>query len=253
MTGCEQCNTYPFPPSHNNYRECICGSNFTCISIAQDHIIQCNAISSRSKDDKSTRKETIPFLSSLSTNIAIEKCIPEALPYIMNFSKTKRELASRLYSFYNTGCFDNALPEEMAIKWNPRLSKTAGRCYSRRDKNGVRRCEIELSTKVINSADRLRDTLIHELCHAACWIISGSRGGHGPLWRTWTEKAMSRFPELPPIARCHTYQTKRKYSYTCEKCGYTIGRDTMSLNTERKVCAKCFGGFQLRKNMLYHI
>lgn len=26
---------------------------------------------------------------------------------------------------------------------------------------------IELSTKVLDSADRLRDTLIHEMCHAS--------------------------------------------------------------------------------------
>ena len=30
--------------------------------------------------------------------------------------------------------------------------------------------KIELSSKVIDSADRLRDTLIHEMCHAAAWI-----------------------------------------------------------------------------------
>ena len=32
------------------------------------------------------------------------------------------------------------------------------------------------------------------------------RDGHGPLWRTWAEKAMQRFPELPVIDRCHSYQ-----------------------------------------------
>jgi SprT-like family len=32
---------------------------------------------------------------------------------------------------------------------------------------------IELSTKVLDSADRLRDTLVHEMCHAASWIVSG--------------------------------------------------------------------------------
>ena len=72
---------------------------------------------------------------------------------------------------------------------------------------------IELSSKVLDSPDRLRDTLIHEMCHAASWIISGYRDGHGPLWRTWAEKAMRRFPELPVIDRCHSYQINTKYTY----------------------------------------
>ena len=34
-------------------------------------------------------------------------------------------------------------------------------------------------------SDRLRDTLIHEMCHAASWIISGVKAGHGPVWKKW--------------------------------------------------------------------
>lgn len=34
--------------------------------------------------------------------------------------------------------------------------------------------------------DRIKNTLIHELCHAATWIIDGTRNaGHGPLWKKW--------------------------------------------------------------------
>ena len=122
----------------------------------------------------------------------------------------------RLYNMYNIEIFENALPDDMEITWNVRLTKTAGLCYSRRHKKfniETRSCRIELSTKVIDSGDRLRDTLIHEMCHAASWIISGYRDGHGPLWRTWAEKAMRRFPELPVIDRCHSYQINTKYTY----------------------------------------
>ena len=34
-------------------------------------------------------------------------------------------------------------------------------------------------------AERLRDTLIHEMCHAAVWVINRAREGHGPHWRYW--------------------------------------------------------------------
>ena len=36
------------------------------------------------------------------------------------------------------------------------------------------------------SADRIRDTLVHEMCHAATWIIDGIKGGgHGREWKAW--------------------------------------------------------------------
>jgi len=209
----------------------------------------------RSKQEEqpfSTPTTTLTFLSSLTIDTPIERCHPSALPYLKNFPKAKVELASRLYTLYNTQCFDSALPEDMEITWNVRLTKTAGLCYSRRHRNRhnieVRSSRIELSTKVIDSGDRLRDTLIHEMCHAASWIISGYRDGHGPLWRTWAEKAMARFPELPVIDRCHSYQIRTKYTYRCEKCGYSIGRHSKSLDTEKKVCGHCYGRFQLVVN-----
>ena len=36
------------------------------------------------------------------------------------------------------------------------------------------------------SSDRIRDTLVHEMCHAATWIVDGIKGGgHGNQWRAW--------------------------------------------------------------------
>jgi len=208
--------------------------------------------SSQVYQDQNFSAPTLTFLSSLTLDTPINRCHPSALPYLKNFNKQKTELASRLFALYNTQIFESALPEEFEISWNVRLTKTAGLCYSRRHRNRhnieVRSSRIELSTKVIDSGDRLRDTLIHEMCHAASWIISGYRDGHGPLWRTWAEKAMQRFPELPVIDRCHSYQIRTKYTYRCEKCGYSIGRHSKSLDTEKKVCGHCYGKFQLVVN-----
>lgn len=194
----------------------------------------------------------LTFLSSLDKNTPMDRCHPAAFPYMKNFSKQKTDLASRLYTLYNTECFDKALPEVMEITWNARLTQTAGLCYSRRYRNWhnieVRYCRIELSTKVVDSGDRLRDTLIHEMCHAASWIISGYQDGHGPLWRTWAEKAMGRFPELPVIREFHSYQIRTKYTYMCEQCGNSIGRHSKSLDTEKKVCGHCYSRFQLVVN-----
>lgn len=51
-------------------------------------------------------------------------------------------------------------------------------------RSGVRTATIELSAKVITDTDRLRCTLIHELCHAATWIFNGEKG-HGTVWKQW--------------------------------------------------------------------
>jgi len=34
-------------------------------------------------------------------------------------------------------------------------------------------------------AERLRDTLVHELCHAVVWIEHKLTDGHGNLWKRW--------------------------------------------------------------------
>ena len=37
------------------------------------------------------------------------------------------------------------------------------------------------------ATERIRDTIIHEMCHAANWIIDGTkRAGHGKLWKAWS-------------------------------------------------------------------
>ena len=37
----------------------------------------------------------------------------------------------------------------------------------------------------LNVAERLRDTLVHELCHAMVWIEHKVIDGHGNFWKYW--------------------------------------------------------------------
>lgn len=47
-------------------------------------------------------------------------------------------------------------------------------------------CTIELSSKVIDTELKLRNTLAHELCHIAAWILSGEiRPPHGGAFKLW--------------------------------------------------------------------
>ncbi|NXG47723.1 ACRC protein, partial [Psilopogon haemacephalus] len=88
--------------------------------------------------------------------------------YIKHFKKNKEELAQKLYCLYNTTIFEQKLPEKMAIIWNKKMRKTAGYCVTGQTKGpeAKRYARIELSERVCDSADRLRDTLVHEACHA---------------------------------------------------------------------------------------
>ncbi|XP_067661493.1 germ cell nuclear acidic protein-like isoform X2 [Haliotis asinina] len=182
------------------------------------------------------------FLQSLTANLPDHRRHPEASTYVKQFKKYKMELTQRLYKLYNQTVFDKKLPSSLEIGWNKRLLKTAGYCKYMRGHTA----KVELSDKVCDSAERVRDTLIHELCHAASWILNHKNDGHGPYWKYWARKANQTYPDIPVISRCHDYTITTKYTYQCVKCGYSIGRHSKSLDTDRKVCGKCHGRFEVR-------
>lgn len=122
------------------------------------------------------------FFFFFLVRISKENCHPDALPYRNNFKSNRDELKDILYQLYNEKVFDNKL--NVPVFWNKKLLKTAGRCTSRK-RQGVLSCTIELSDKVVTSSDRLRCTLIHEMCHAATWIFDEATG-HGEKWRNWS-------------------------------------------------------------------
>ncbi|XP_071381483.1 germ cell nuclear acidic protein [Centroberyx affinis] len=162
--------------------------------------------------------------------------------YGRHFKQNKEELTSRLYQLYNTSVFGGKLPTNMSVTWNKKMRKTAGYCITGQERGGGSRyARIELSEKVCDSADRLRDTLVHEMCHAATWLINGVRDGHGNFWKLYARKATLEHPELPMVTRCHSYDIKYKFQYQCTRCQNTIGRHSKSLDTQRFVCALCTG------------
>lgn len=141
----------------------------------------------------------------------------------------------------------------MSVTWNKKMRKTAGYCVTGQERaGGSRYARIELSEKVCDSAgkapvnktpkcnkrchhessssflfycasllDRLRDTLIHEMCHAATWLINSVRDGHGNFWKMYARKATLVHPELPMVTRCHSYDIKYKFQYQCTRCKNT--------------------------------
>lgn len=106
-----------------------------------------------------------------------------------NYKTNKESLVKILFNLYNEKVFDNAIPADTPIEWNERIRQTAGFCYNRRltRRSGIveRHCRIVLATKILDHACRLRDTLLHEMCHAATWIVNNVADGHGSYWKAW--------------------------------------------------------------------
>nr|CAG4636915.1 EOG090X0464 [Ceriodaphnia reticulata]SVE72863.1 EOG090X0464 [Ceriodaphnia reticulata] len=190
------------------------------------------------------------FLASLSSDVPEESRHSDALPFFKNFRKRRDELTNRLFLMFNDEIFNNFFEPNFSITWNARLTRTAGYCrhFTRRE-NGTTTFEsrIELSVKVVDTPCRLRDTLVHELCHAATWVIDNCRGGHGPVWRKWANQALDVYPELPPITRCHNYEITYKFYYNCVNCKYSAGRHSKSIDTTTHVCPMCRGKLELSK------
>ncbi|XP_071786981.1 uncharacterized protein [Asterias amurensis] len=206
----------------------------------------------------SSSKKSTPFLTprkptpgSTQTDFLVSLSTPRVgcvstSPYVRDFKKQREILTRKLFTIYNQTVFDNKLPSDFNIKWNNRMRKTAGYCYYTKTRLGGQcNARIELSEKVCDTAERLRDTLIHELCHAACWLINGVNDGHGRFWKYWAAKANHAHPTIPVIKRCHSYEITTKYKYQCVTCKTTIGRHSKSINTDKFCCAYCKGSIVL--------
>ncbi|XP_078268127.1 germ cell nuclear acidic protein [Rhinoraja longicauda] len=183
----------------------------------------------------------------------LQDLILSSSKYVKNFKQNREQLTQELYNLYNKTIFQQKLPEKLEIKWNKKMTKTAGYCITglKKDESLLRYARIELSEKVCDSAERLRDTLIHELCHAATWLINNIRDGHGTIWKHYAHKSELIHPELPMVQRCHTYQINYKYTYQCSRCKNMIGRHSKSLDTQRFVCGICKGSMELLSNSKY--
>lgn len=214
------------------------------------------------------------FLASLSANLPDEQRHPEALIYLKSFKKNRDDLVQRLFILFNREVFHDQLPRDFSITWNNRLTRTAGYCrhFTRREgAHTTFESKIELSVKVVDTPCRLRDTLIHELCHASTWMLDNCRGGilgayhfsevqcdiqpdligHGPVWRKWANLALRSFPELPPISRCHNYEIAYKFYYNCTVCSFSTGRHSKSVDTNTHVCPMCRSKLALSTGKFY--
>jgi len=105
------------------------------------------------------------------------------------FIQRRDLLGKQYFDEFNYTVFSNRL-SGVGLSWSKTLRTTAGYCKYGTKKN-EKFANIELSTKVIDEDFKLRNTLMHEMCHAAAWIVDGvSNPPHGKCFRKWGALAM---------------------------------------------------------------
>jgi len=175
------------------------------------------------ENDENNPKFNIPRIKKTGKNI---------------LKKSNRDRLSREYfQEFNECVFGGKLPD-IEISWSQRMTSTAG-TTSFIKKGGKHAAAIILGSKVVDTKHKLRSTLIHEMCHAACWIIQKvGRPPHGREFKEWGRHAQ-KCTGLQ-VSTCHNYDIYFKFRYQCTMCHNEIGRHSDSFDTKKYHC-RCGG------------
>jgi predicted SprT family Zn-dependent metalloprotease len=133
------------------------------------------------------------------------------------FPRQKYDLTKQYFIELNQLAFDNKLPSDMAVTWSKRLTKTAGFTRLKRPalSAGARTASIELSEKVLDDEHRLKQTLGHEMCHAAAWLIDGvCKPPHGETFWKWARRLESSVSGMS-VTTCHSYDINTPFKFMC--------------------------------------
>lgn len=113
-----------------------------------------------------------------------------------SFRKHRESITQQTFQDFDTRAFRNAL-SSVTVTWSNKLNTTAGitRMKGRlgTEYASSRVATIELATKVIDNEERLRSTLLHEMCHAAMWLVDGvHKPPHGKCFKKWANISMAK-------------------------------------------------------------
>ncbi|KAI9597994.1 SprT-like family-domain-containing protein [Syncephalis fuscata] len=168
----------------------------------------------------------------------------------LQFRRRRDNLVSEFYRIFNQTIFDQLLPHDMVIDWDNKGRRTGGWCHfeTQTQEDGSVRAKpyIRLVEKVIDSAERLAEVLVHEMTHAATFVINHTcKAHHGPIFRIWCQRINKIYPTLK-TSRTHNFDIYYKYQWRCTNtsCAIIIGRHSKSLDITRKVCGKCYSRFE---------
>jgi len=183
------------------------------------------------------------------------------------FRRQRETMAQELLQQFDRDVFGGRLVEQrdsdgnpkVTLHWSNKLRTTAGMARLKRtmhrplpgrpskqqldEPNFDRTAIVELSTKVLDSRRRLRSTLLHELCHAAAWIIDATvKPPHGACFKKWAGVAMRAVPDVQ-VTTTHNYAIDFKYTWKCTtaSCPAVFRRHSRSIDVEKQVCGRCKG------------
>ncbi|KAL2865578.1 SprT family zinc-dependent metalloprotease [Aspergillus lucknowensis] len=156
------------------------------------------------------------------------------------------------------------------VVWSKTLQTTAGRASWKRDRRSASSspsssgsetpsravtkhfATIELAERIIDDEDRLINTMAHEYCHLANYIVSNVRNQpHGASFQAWARKCKDALKDHPvygggriEVTTKHSYKIDYKYVWTCVDCCQNYGRHSKSIDPTRHRCGKCKGLLQ---------
>ncbi|KAI1294114.1 hypothetical protein F5Y03DRAFT_373426 [Xylaria venustula] len=135
---------------------------------------------------------------------------------------------------------------------------------------------IELATKVLANESDLLNTVAHEFCHLAVFLLHGKpKLAHGAEFKTYGQRVMRassssssssssststsrKAHELPPpllllktprdrgveinVTTRHSYEIEYRFVWRCADCGGEVHRHSRSVDPTRQRCGRCKGG-----------
>lgn len=155
----------------------------------------------------------------------------------------RQAYARQLFDDLNATVFKKQLPSSTQLIWSPRLLTTAGRAHWRKSSVGVETTEIQLATKILDCDERIRNTLSHEMCHLACWVIDRKpQEAHGSIFKGWASRVMRTRPDIE-VSTKHNYDINYPFEWKCVNCSKVYGRYSNSIKPEEQVCGACKTGY----------
>lgn len=110
---------------------------------------------------------------------------------------------------------------------------------------------IELAERIIDNEERLLNTLAHEYCHLANFMISNVHNNpHGASFKEWGRKCTQALRDHPvyggriEVTTKHSYTIDYRYVWCCVDCGQNYGRHSKSIDPSRSRCGQCRGLLQ---------
>ena len=99
---------------------------------------------------------------------------------------------------YNNLYFEGKIPTDIPVIWNARLRTTAGYCRYQMGNFRYRPVQIELNPRLLDTEDKISETLIHEMVHAWETQVTGRASKHGCTFQ-------GKMDQIIGYRRSHTY------------------------------------------------